>query len=57
MTAPNPHDGSGGMRISAWAIKNPVPVAVLFIALLLAGMFAYAGLTVKMYPDVSLPMV
>ncbi|UTP40235.1 efflux RND transporter permease subunit [Phenylobacterium sp. LH3H17] len=36
---------------------NPVPVAVLFAALVLAGVFAYAGLTVKMYPDVSLPMV
>ncbi len=57
MNAPNPHGGSGGMRISAWAIMNPVPVAVLFVALVLAGMFAYAGLTVKMYPDVSLPMV
>ncbi|MDP3855101.1 efflux RND transporter permease subunit, partial [Phenylobacterium sp.] len=57
MSGPNPNDGSGGMRISAWAIKNPVPVAVLFIALVLAGMFAYAGLTVKMYPNVSLPMV
>jgi len=57
MTSPNPHDGSGGMRISAWAIQNPVPVAVLFVALVLAGMFAYAGLTVKMYPNVQLPMV
>jgi len=57
MTAPNPHDGSGGMRISAWGIMNPVPVAVLFAAHVQAGVFAYAGLTVKMYPDVSLPMV
>ncbi|WP_332772310.1 efflux RND transporter permease subunit [Phenylobacterium sp.] len=57
MNAPNPHSGSGGMRISAWGIMNPVPVAVLFAALVLAGVFAYAGLTVKMYPDVSLPMV
>ena len=29
--------GHGGLRISAWAIKNPVPVAVLFVALLLVA--------------------
>ena len=26
------------LRISAWAIQNPTPVAVLFIACVLAGM-------------------
>jgi HAE1 family hydrophobic/amphiphilic exporter-1 len=25
------------IRISAWSIKNPIPIAVLFIALILAG--------------------
>ena len=25
------------LRISAWAIKNPIPVVVLFIALLVVG--------------------
>jgi len=49
--------GHGGLRISAWAIKNPVPVAVLFVALLLAGVVAYLGLYVKMYPNVQFPMV
>ncbi|WP_297692457.1 efflux RND transporter permease subunit, partial [Phenylobacterium sp.] len=45
------------VRISAWAIKNPVPVAVLFIALVLAGLFAYTGLPIKQYPNVSFPVV
>ena len=27
------------LRISAWAIQNPTPVAVLFIALVIAGLF------------------
>ena len=50
-------DSSGGFRISAWAIRNPVPVSVLFIALVLAGMIAYGGLPVKQYPNVNFPMV
>src|SRR3546814_6785185 len=48
---------TGRFPISAWAIRNPIPVAVLFIALLLAGMIAYTGLPVKQYPNVSLPVV
>ncbi|MDE2486969.1 MAG: efflux RND transporter permease subunit [Alphaproteobacteria bacterium] len=45
------------IRISAWAIKNPVPVAVLFIALVMAGLIAYTGLPIKQYPNVSFPVV
>ena len=55
-----PHDAEekhGGFRISAWAIQNPVPVAVLFLALVLAGMIAYAGLPVKQYPNITFPLV
>ncbi len=43
--------------ISAWAIRNPIPVAVLFIGLILAGMIAYAGLPVKQYPNIQFPVV
>ncbi|HQP20003.1 MAG TPA: efflux RND transporter permease subunit, partial [Phenylobacterium sp.] len=50
-------EGEGGLRISAWAIKNPVPVAVLFIAMVLAGMVAYTGLPIKQFPNVQFPMV
>ena len=45
------------MRISAWAIQNPIPVVVLFIGLVLAGMIAYGGLAVKNFPDVTFPAV
>ncbi|WP_337187536.1 efflux RND transporter permease subunit [Phenylobacterium sp.] len=53
------YDPTGGshMRISAWAIRNPVPVSVLFIGLMLAGMIAYFGLAVKNFPDVQFPAV
>ena len=52
---PEPHGSS--LRISAWAIRNPIPVVVLFIGLVLAGMIAYGGLAVKNFPDVTFPAV
>jgi HAE1 family hydrophobic/amphiphilic exporter-1 len=54
-----PPDGERppSFAISAWAIKNPVPVAVLFIALVLAGMISYGGLAVKQFPNVQFPVV
>ena len=52
------HQPAGdGLRISSWAIRNPIPVSVLFIALMLAGVVAYFMLPVKLYPNVSFPMV
>jgi HAE1 family hydrophobic/amphiphilic exporter-1 len=47
----------GGLKISAWAIRNPIPVTVLFLALLLAGVLSYLALPIKQYPNVQLPMV
>ena len=44
-------------RISAWGIRNPIPVAVLFAALTLAGLLAYGRLPVKQYPNIEFPAV
>ncbi|MGZ6014353.1 MAG: efflux RND transporter permease subunit, partial [Phenylobacterium sp.] len=43
--------------ISAWAIRNPVPVAVLFLGLIMAGLIAYSGLAIKQYPNIELPVI
>jgi HAE1 family hydrophobic/amphiphilic exporter-1 len=43
--------------VSAWAIKNPIPVAVLFMALILAGVISYMALPVKQFPNVQFPLV
>jgi len=58
------HPGSGDgassarqLRISAWAIRNPTPVAVIFIALVIAGLLCYFTLPIKNYPDVEFPVV
>lgn len=45
------------MRISAWAIRNPIPVAVLVIAMTLAGIVSYMMLPVKQLPNVEFPIV
>jgi len=46
-----------GLAISAWGIRNPIPVAVLFLGLVLAGMIAYMGLPIKQYPNIEFPVV
>jgi HAE1 family hydrophobic/amphiphilic exporter-1 len=45
------------LRISAWAIRNPTPVAVLFIALVIAGVLSYFTLPVKNFPNIEFPVV
>lgn len=45
------------IRMSAWAIRNPIPVAVLMIGLLLAGLTSFVGLPIKPFPDTSFPVV
>jgi HAE1 family hydrophobic/amphiphilic exporter-1 len=50
-------DGIGGLRISSWAINNPIPVVVLFIAAILAGLISYGSLPIKNYPNISFPLV
>lgn len=43
--------------VSAWAIRNPIPVAILFIALILSGLVGYRALAIKQFPDISFPVV
>lgn len=45
------------MRISAWAIRNPIPVALLAIALTIIGIAAYIALPVKRFPNVEVPVI
>jgi HAE1 family hydrophobic/amphiphilic exporter-1 len=45
------------LRISALAIRNPIPVAILFIALTLMGLISYGQLPIKQFPNISFPVV
>jgi len=44
-------------NISAWAIRNPVPTIILFIATTLAGWWGFNGLRINHEPDLELPGV
>ena len=47
----------GYRNISAWAIRNPIPTAVLFLLLTLGGIVAFPGLRINNTPDIDLPAV
>ena len=55
--AGSPPSGTQHMRLSAWAIRNPIIVTVVFTALTIAGIVAYLLLPVKQFPNVSFPAV
>ncbi len=52
-----PTSSRGGFRVSEWAIRNPIPVSVIFIAAVLAGLIAYFTLPIKNYPNIEFPAV
>ncbi|SCW74068.1 efflux RND transporter permease subunit [Ancylobacter rudongensis] len=45
------------MNFSALAIRNPVPVILLFILLTVGGLLAFSWLPVQNFPDMDLPTV
>ena len=55
-TRPDLADG-GHLNISAWAIRNPIPVCMLFLLLTLAGIVAFPTLRINNSPDIDLPAV
>ena len=50
-------DDPGYRNISAWAIRNPIPTALLFLLLTLGGLVAFPGLRINNTPDIDLPAV
>jgi HAE1 family hydrophobic/amphiphilic exporter-1 len=45
------------LQVSAWAIRNPIPVILFFIAVILAGAVSYTMLPIKQFPNISFPAV
>jgi multidrug efflux pump subunit AcrB len=45
------------MNLSAWAIRNPVPVILLFLVLTALGIISYTTLPVTYFPAIDVPMV
>jgi len=44
-------------NVSSWAIRNPVPVILLFVLLTLAGLMAFPAMKVQSFPDIDIPTV
>ncbi|PCI27477.1 RND transporter [Candidatus Kaiserbacteria bacterium] len=44
-------------NFSSWAIRNPVPIVLLFILLTLWGGTSFKAMTVQDFPDIDLPRV
>jgi HAE1 family hydrophobic/amphiphilic exporter-1 len=57
VTQPVPVRSVRSFRLSTWAVEHPLPVILLFVALTVAGLIAFATLPVKRYPDINFPAV
>ncbi|WP_439136062.1 efflux RND transporter permease subunit [Pseudomaricurvus sp.] len=45
------------LNVSSWAIRNPVPVILLFVLLTFWGLISFKGMFIQDFPDVQLPRV
>ncbi len=45
------------MNVSAWSIKNPIPAAMLFVMLTLAGLMSFQSMKVQNFPDLVVPNI
>jgi hydrophobe/amphiphile efflux-1 (HAE1) family protein len=45
------------LNISAWSIRKPIPSIVLFIVLLILGVFSFRTLPITRFPNIDLPIV
>ena len=45
------------MNFVTWSIRNPVPVMMMFIALVLGGLYSLPRLPVQNQPDIAFPFV
>jgi multidrug efflux pump subunit AcrB len=53
----HPDHGAGGLNVSAWSIRNPIPALMLFVLLTLAGLMSFNAMKVQHFPDLELPTV
>ena len=45
------------MNFVTWSIRNPVPVLMMFLALVVGGLLSFPKLGVQDQPDISFPFV
>jgi hydrophobe/amphiphile efflux-1 (HAE1) family protein len=45
------------VNVSAWAIRKPIPSVVLFIVLMVLGIFSFHQLPITRFPNIDIPIV
>ncbi|WP_046862528.1 efflux RND transporter permease subunit [Microvirga massiliensis] len=45
------------LNVSAWAIRKPIPPVVLFIVLMILGVFSFHQLPITRFPNIDIPIV
>ncbi len=45
------------LNVSAWAIRKPIPSIVLFVVLMILGIFSFRQLPITRFPNIDLPIV
>ena len=45
------------LNISAWSIRRPMPASILFIVLVILGLFSFHHLPISKFPNVDVPIV
>src|SRR3712207_3585953 len=45
------------LNISAWAIRKPIPSIVLFIVLMILGLFSFQNMSITRFPNIDFPLV
>ena len=45
------------VNVSAWAIRKPIPSVVLFIVLMILGVFSFHQLPITRFPNIDIPIV
>ncbi len=45
------------LKLSSWAIRNPIPIIVLFTVLTVMGIFSFQKLPINADPNVSFPII
>lgn len=45
------------LNISSWAIRNPIPVILLFVLMTLMGLMAFHSIKIQNFPDIDVPTV
>jgi len=44
-------------QISSWAIRNPIPIILLFVLLTISGVIGFMGMRINNNPDIDFPLV